>query len=169
LEELPRGEDGLILIGGLQVMKGYLNNADKTKAVISIIDGIRWYHTGDKGHIDTQGFISIVDRYSRFAKIGGEMISLGAVEETIRTVLANSELEILALSIPDNKKGEKIILLVTEALSQKTLRSVLKTAKVNPLMQPAQCILVDTIPVLGTGKTDFSAAKQLLQTTLSIS
>lgn len=169
LEELPIGQDGLILIGGLQVMKGYLNNDEKTQSVISTIDAIRWYHTGDKGHIDAQGFISIVDRYSRFAKIGGEMISLGAVEETIRTVLANSELEILALSIPDRKKGEKIVLLVTEALSRKTLRDALNAAKVNPLMQPAQCVLVDAIPVLGTGKTDFSAAKQLLQATLSTS
>ena len=46
------------------------------------IDGVRYYKTGDKGHIDHNGFITIVDRYSRFAKVGGEMISLGSVEET---------------------------------------------------------------------------------------
>ncbi|KYK77396.1 2-acyl-glycerophospho-ethanolamine acyltransferase [Aggregatibacter actinomycetemcomitans serotype e str. SA2149] len=87
LQELATGEDGLILIGGGQVMKGYLNDAEKTADVIAEIDGVRYYKTGDKGHIDENGFITIVDRYSRFAKVGGEMISLGSVEEQIAQVL----------------------------------------------------------------------------------
>lgn len=82
-ETLKTNEDGLILIGGHQVMVGYLNNKEKTDEVIKEIDGIRWYNTGDKGHLDEDGFLYIVDRYSRFAKIGGEMISLGALEEEI--------------------------------------------------------------------------------------
>jgi len=76
-EELPTGEAGMILIGGTQVMKGYIKNPKKTKEVIKVIDGIRWYVTGDKGYLDSDGFLTIVDRYSRFAKIGGEMVSLG--------------------------------------------------------------------------------------------
>ncbi len=87
LQELATGEDGLILIGGGQVMKGYLNDAEKTADVIAEIDGVRYYKTGDKGHIDENGFITVVDRYSRFAKVGGEMISLGSVEEQIAQVL----------------------------------------------------------------------------------
>lgn len=51
--------------------------------MVKEIDGIRWYNTGDNGHLDEDGFLYIVDRYSRFAKIGGEMISLGAIEEEI--------------------------------------------------------------------------------------
>jgi acyl-[acyl-carrier-protein]-phospholipid O-acyltransferase/long-chain-fatty-acid--[acyl-carrier-protein] ligase len=162
LESLAIGEDGLILIGGQQVMKGYLSAPEKTAAVISIIDGIRWYHTGDKGHLNTQGFLTIVDRYSRFAKVGGEMISLTAVEEKIRAALSQNELNVLALAVADQKKGEKIVLLVTEDLSLQQLRNALINAKVSPLMYPTQCILVDEIPTLGTGKTDFSAAKRLL-------
>jgi len=69
LEELPAGEDGLILIGGTQVMEGYLNDKEKTKEVIWEQDGIRWYKTGDKGRLDQDGFLAIVDRFSRFAKI----------------------------------------------------------------------------------------------------
>ena len=167
LQTLALGEDGLILIGGQQVMKGYLNAPEKTASVISVIDGIRWYHTGDKGHVDTQGFLTIVDRYSRFAKIGGEMISLTAVEEKVRTALSHNELNVLALAVADKKKGETIVLLVTETLSLQQLRKVLINAKVNPLMHPSQCILVDEIPTLGTGKTDFSAAKLLLKDSLS--
>ncbi len=60
-----------MLIGGTQVMKGYLKDEKKTKDVIREIDGIRWYITGDKGHIDEDGFVTIVDRYSRFAKLVG--------------------------------------------------------------------------------------------------
>jgi len=162
LQPLALGEEGLILIGGQQVMKGYLKAAEKTASVISVIDGIRWYHTGDKGYLDAQGFLSIVDRYSRFAKIGGEMISLTAVEEQVRAALSQNELNVLALAVADHKKGEKIILLVTEDLALQQLRDALINAKVNPLMHPSQCILVDEIPTLGTGKTDFSAAKRLL-------
>ena len=166
LKQLPTGEDGLILIGGQQVMKGYLKAEEKTASVISVIDNIRWYHTGDKGHMDAQGFITIVDRYSRFAKVGGEMISLTVVEEHVRAALFQNELNVLALTLPDKKKGEKIVLLVTEELSLTQLRDALNTAKVSPLLHPAQCILVDEIPILGTGKTDFSAAKRLLEQSL---
>jgi acyl-[acyl-carrier-protein]-phospholipid O-acyltransferase/long-chain-fatty-acid--[acyl-carrier-protein] ligase len=78
LQALPPGTDGLILIGGVQVMKGYLNDPQRTAEAIVELDGRRWYKTGDKGHLDEDGFLVIVDRYSRFAKLGGEMISLGA-------------------------------------------------------------------------------------------
>ena len=59
LQELPVGEDGLILIGGGQVMKGYLDAPEKTAEVIVEIDGVRYYKTGDKGHIDHNGFITM--------------------------------------------------------------------------------------------------------------
>lgn len=67
-------------------MQGYLHNPDKTAQTIVELDGQRWYKTGDKGHLDEDGFLSIVDRYSRFAKLGGEMVSLAAVETQIRQI-----------------------------------------------------------------------------------
>ena len=75
-------------------MKGYLKMPEKTAEVIELIDGFRWYRTGDKGHLDEDGFLTIVDRYSRFAKIGGEMISLTTVEEEILEVCNDKDLEI---------------------------------------------------------------------------
>src|SRR5690606_3115507 len=112
LEELPTGEDGLILIGGTQVMLGYLGEPERTAQAIVEIDGTRWYRTGDKGHLDEDGFLTIVDRYSRFAKIGGEMVSLGAVEEQVRRALGDPELDVCAVAVPDPRKGEQIVLLV---------------------------------------------------------
>lgn len=78
-------------------------------------EGIRYYLTGDKGHVDSDGFITIVDRYSRFAKIGGEMISLGSVEEQI-SLLFGDQVALVATAINDPKKGEQIILLYSSEL-----------------------------------------------------
>ncbi|NKB36853.1 MAG: MFS transporter [Gammaproteobacteria bacterium] len=160
LEEFETDVDGLILIGGSQVMQGYLNDPEKTNDVITIIDGKRWYKTGDKGHLDADGFLYIVDRYSRFAKLGGEMISLTAVEEQIRKVLKNPELELVAVNISDDKKGEKIVLLINEQLTTDELRKALLEAECNPMMIPAELIFEENIPKLGSGKTDFSESRK---------
>ncbi len=161
LQTLPTGEDGLILIGGVQVMKGYLNAPDKTAESVVELDGMRWYKTGDKGHLDADGFLTIVDRYSRFAKLGGEMISLGAVEEQVRRVLGRADLELAAVNLPDERKGERIVLLTAEEIDPEGLRRALLGAGVNPLSIPSQVLRVDAIPKLGSGKTDFGGVKLL--------
>ncbi len=161
LATLSPGTDGLILIGGVQVMKGYLKSPDQTAAAVTELDGRRWYRTGDKGHLDPDGFLTIVDRYSRFAKVGGEMISLGAVEEQVRRALAQPELELATVSLPDEKKGERILLLVAADLDWEALRRALLAAGVNPLSIPAEMRRVDAIPKLGSGKTDFSGVRRL--------
>jgi acyl-[acyl-carrier-protein]-phospholipid O-acyltransferase / long-chain-fatty-acid--[acyl-carrier-protein] ligase len=162
LEELATGEDGLILIGGSQVMLGYLDDEEKTNEVITIIDDKRWYKTGDKGHLDEHGFLTIVDRYSRFAKLGGEMISLTAVEETVRTALNQPELELVAINLPDEKKGEKVVLMIVEEIQLEDIKKAMLEAKANPLMIPSEVKVVDEIPKLGSGKTDFKLAKKQL-------
>lgn len=166
LEELNVGEDGLILIGGGQVMKGYLKDQTKTDEVIVELDGVRYYKTGDKGHIDENGFITIVDRYSRFAKIGGEMISLGSVEENIAQVL-NDENQFVAVAVNDEKKGESVVLLVKSPLSLEEINNRIKSLNVPPIMLPSQIFLVDDIPLLGSGKVDFKGAKKLAEQLLA--
>lgn len=164
LTTLPANEDGLILIGGNQVMLGYLDDPARTDAAVVVIDGRRWYKTGDKGHIDEDGFLSIVDRYSRFAKIGGEMVSLGAIEDAVRAALELPDLACLAVALPDAKKGESVTLLVAadaDGPEPDTLRAKLSAAGMNPLMIPAQVRRVEAIPVLASGKTDFLAARAL--------
>ncbi|MCK5809770.1 MAG: AMP-binding protein, partial [Cocleimonas sp.] len=156
------GEDGLILIGGPQVMKGYLKAAEKTAEVIADINGHRWYKSGDKGHLDENGFLVIVDRYSRFAKLGGEMISLTAVEDAIRTALEDPELELVAVNIPDEKKGEKVVLLIANEIKLKELKATLLDAGVSPMMIPAKVVNMEEVPKLGSGKTDFSLAKKIV-------
>lgn len=162
LAELPTGTDGLILIGGPQVMLGYLDDAERTDAVITSIDDKRWYKTGDKGHLDADGFLTIVDRYSRFAKPGGEMISLTAVEEAVCDALKNPELELVAVNLPDEKKGEKIVLMIAADIQLEELKKAMLANRANPLMIPAALNVVETIPKLGSGKTDFKLARQQL-------
>ena len=161
LDPIANGEDGLILIGGPQIMKGYLKMPEKTAEVIEIIDGYRWYRTGDKGHLDEDGFLTIVDRYSRFAKIGGEMISLTTVEEEILDACNDKDLEVAATCLPDQRKGEKIVLLATTEIDKVALKKILSDAKINPLYHPSNVLNVDEIPKLGSGKTDFSATKKI--------
>jgi acyl-[acyl-carrier-protein]-phospholipid O-acyltransferase / long-chain-fatty-acid--[acyl-carrier-protein] ligase len=165
LESLPTGEDGLILIGGVQVMKGYLNDPERTADAVVELDGQRWYKTGDKGHQDADGFLTIVDRYSRFAKLGGEMVSLGAVEQQVRDLLQAPDLELCAVNLPDEKKGERIVLLHEAGPNREydsdEIRARLIAAGSNPLMIPTELHPVDAVPKLGSGKTDFGAAKRL--------
>lgn len=161
-EELPLGEDGLILISGSQVMLGYLNNAEKTAEVIREIDGLRWYNTGDKGHLTESGFLVIVDRYSRFAKIGGEMVSLASVEEAVGEALHGQELDIAATALPDERKGEKIVLLVCGTdTDEASVREALAAAQISPLMRPSEIRFVECVPRLGSGKLDLTAVKSL--------
>lgn len=159
--ELPTGEAGMILIGGAQVMQGYLKNAEKTASVIREIYGTRWYITGDKGYIDEDGYLFVVDRYSRFAKIAGEMVSLGAVENIIRTLVADADKEVIIVAVPDVKKGEKLIALHNFDLQPDTLKSKMLNAGLNPLALPSEWLRLDTLPKLGSGKTDFGQAKQI--------
>lgn len=160
-EVLPTGEEGMILIGGSQVMKGYLNNIDLTEDVIRHIDGQRWYITGDKGRLDEDGYLTIVDRYSRFAKIGGEMISLTKVEDIIRNCIESDDVELVAVNLPDEKKGERIVLLTDQDLAKDHITQTLLGQGNNSLMLPSEWFKVDEVPKLGSGKTDFSNAKKM--------
>ena len=159
-KELPIGEAGMILIGGTQIMKGYLKNQKKTKEVIKTIEGKRWYVTGDKGYIDEDGFLTIVDRYSRFAKIGGEMVSLGLVEGEIKKLL-DEESDIAITAIPDIRKGEKIVLLLEGKLELEELKTKIKELNLNQLFVPSLYYKVEKLPKLGSGKADFKATKKL--------
>lgn len=166
LRELNIGEEGLILIGGHQIMDGYHEDIAKTSDVLIKIDGIRYYKSGDIGFLDSDGFLSITDRISRFAKIGGEMISLGGVEEKISSVLGE-EVEIICVSTEDEKKGEKIILLYKGEILPDEISIKLRSSHVPPLMLPACIFKLEEMPLLGSGKVDLKAAKNLAKTLLT--
>lgn len=168
LETLAVDEAGLILIGGSQIMKGYLNNPEKTDEAIIMLDGIRWYNTGDKGKLDKDGFLTIVDRYSRFAKLGGEMVSLGDVEQRVRHALDDPELSLVAINLPDEKKGEKVVLLLEGEHDSKEIKQQLMDAGMPALLLPASIFSVEAVPMLGSGKTDFANSRKLATDLVSV-
>src|SRR5690606_32521420 len=139
----------------------YLGNDSLTGHVIRTLDGSRWYVTGDKGYLDKDGFLFIQDRYSRFAKIGGEMVGLGTVERALKDCIGNPELDLLVVSLPCKRKGEKLVVLCTEPLELPALREQLLGCGLNNLVLPAAAYCVEDIPRLGSGKTDFASAKLL--------
>jgi acyl-[acyl-carrier-protein]-phospholipid O-acyltransferase/long-chain-fatty-acid--[acyl-carrier-protein] ligase len=158
--ELSANQEGMILIGGTQIMQGYLNDAEKTAEVIKEINGVRWYVTGDKGRVDEDGFLSVVDRYSRFAKIGGEMVSLGMVEESLAPLFNASERFALA-AVDDAKKGEAIVMLYEGEASEKEIKERLGQSNLNALFVPSKVFKVDAVPLLGSGKADLKGVKRL--------
>ncbi|MBV33850.1 MAG: acyl-[ACP]--phospholipid O-acyltransferase [Porticoccaceae bacterium] len=159
-EELPIGDAGMVLISGPQVMHGYLGEPDKTKGVIKEIDGFKWYVSGDKGIVDEDGFLTIIDRYSRFVKIRGEMISLTAVERALRSVISE-EVGIIAVGLPDAIRGEKIVLVCDLELDLTSVRKKMLDLGCPALMLPSEYQVVNSIPLLGSGKADVRRARAM--------
>jgi len=154
------GKAGLLLVKGPNVMKGYLGQPEKTAEVI--IHG--WYSTGDIAMIAEDGFVTLTDRLTRFSKIGGEMVPHGALEDLFLTALGAAEQIVAVTAVPDERRGEKLVVLFTEqAGTAKDLAAIIKDAAVPNLWKPASdaYVKVDAIPVLGTGKTDLKSVRSL--------
>ena len=160
-EFMPQGEEGMLVVSGPQVMKGYLKDPEKTDSVVIEIDGRRWYKTGDKCKLTPDGFVQILGRYSRFAKLGGEMISLTAVELRIAESKILDNMEFAVTAVPDSVKGERIVLLMKGDCDVEEISRRLRKSGIPPLMLPGSVFNVESIPKLGSGKWDFNGMKKL--------
>jgi acyl-[acyl-carrier-protein]-phospholipid O-acyltransferase / long-chain-fatty-acid--[acyl-carrier-protein] ligase len=148
--------DGRLFVRGPNVMAGYLSEDGRT--VQEPADG--WHDTGDVIAVDSDGFIRIVGRARRFAKIGGEMISLSAVEDMCTSVWPACRHAVV--SIADAKKGERLVL-ITDA-ADATASKIIEYAQANGIAEmtvPRKIIKVGEVPLLGTGKTDYPAAQRI--------
>lgn len=155
-------EGGLLHVAGPNIMMGYLKADQPGQLIPPERDGDSlWHNTGDIVTIDADGYITIKGRAKRFAKIAGEMVSLTQVEELASRLWPTAQHA--ALAIPDERKGEQVILITTQAdpvLAD--LKAHIKTAGQSELLGPRQIICLAALPVLGTGKTDYvTLAKQL--------
>lgn len=163
-ETLPANTPGMLLVRGPNVMRGYLGHDDLTAQVM--VDG--WYVTGDIALVDEDGYIRITDRLSRFAKIGGEMVPHGAVEEALHK--AHGEAGVFAVtSVPDPRKGEQLAVLHTT--DEENIAAVLEKLAQQGLPnlyvpRRDHFVKVDAIPLLGTGKTDLRAVRKIAREAL---
>ncbi len=163
LEPVPGIEHGGKLhVAGPNIMKGYLlpDNPGVLVPPCSLY-GEGWYDTGDIVHIDEEGFISIQGRSKRFAKISGEMISLTAVEQLASHAWPDAHHA--AVSLPEPKKGEQLVLLTTQR-DATAKRLAEASPGVAPISLPKKVFVVEKVPVLPTGKTDYIAATEMADT-----
>jgi len=150
-------EGGRLLVAGPNVMKGYLSPA-RAGAVDPLHGG--WYDTGDICAIDAEGYVRILGRAKRFAKIAGEMVSLGAVEALAQALWP--EHRHAAVALPDPRKGEQVVL-VTDCptASVEALLARARSQGIAEVMVPRTLVPVPAVPILGTGKADYAAARKL--------
>ena len=139
-------------------MKGYLNQPEKTREVIK--DG--WYTTGDIAQMDEDGFMTITDRLSRFSKIAGEMVPHIKIEEVIYKVLNTTEQVCVVASVPDSKRGERLVVLCLPSVDIPSLIEKLKSSGIPNLWMPAADSFhtIENIPLLGSGKLDLGLIRK---------
>ena len=165
-KEIPINSQGIIWLKGPNVFSGYLGKPEKSAEVLTTD---AWFCTGDVGRMDEDGFLFIEGRISRFSKIAGEMVPHETVEAVINKVLgldAETERRIAVVGVPDEQKGEAILLLSTiagPALEQECidLRYKLLDEGISSLWCPKRIIPVSEIPILASGKLDIKSCEAL--------
>jgi acyl-[acyl-carrier-protein]-phospholipid O-acyltransferase/long-chain-fatty-acid--[acyl-carrier-protein] ligase len=169
--DLPAGESGILCIKGPNVMTGYYKQPEQTAKVLR--DG--WYATGDMAMIDEDGFIHITGRLSRFSKIGGEMVPHIRVEEILQRVLADDDEDdkpvVAVTAVPDQRKGERLIVLhmPTDKTTDEIVQRLAAEGLPNLWIPATDSFFeVQQIPLLGTGKLDLQAVRELAQEKLGI-
>ena len=160
LDPVPGIETGgRLMVRGPNIMLGYLR-AENPGVLEAPEDG--WYDTGDIVTIDDDGFVTIQGRAKRFAKIAGEMVSLAAVEAVATKIWPQHNHAVV--SMPDPRKGERLVLVTDNPdASRDTLNSQAKEFGLAAIAIPASVLIVDAIPVLGTGKVDFRGVQALVE------
>ena len=154
---------GILHVHGPNVMSGYyrFENPGVIEAPKSDASA-GWYETGDVVDVDEDGFVHILGRVKRFAKIAGEMISLEVVEK-IATAASPAKAH-AASSQPDASKGEALVLFTTDpTLTRDKLQAAAKAGGQPELAVPRKIVTVDALPLLGTGKTDYVTLKKMAE------
>ena len=151
-------EGGRLYVRGPNVMLGYLK-ADRPGMLVPPEEG--WHDTGDIVTIDREGFVTIKGRAKRFAKIGGEMISLAAVEALASELWPESQSAVVAE--PDPRRGERLVLVTEkEGATRAAFQAHARARGASDLMAPAEVMVVDKLPLLGSGKADLVSAARLV-------
>ncbi len=157
----PPDQEGLLLVHGPNVMKGYLDRPEATAAVLR--DG--WYVTGDIARIDEDGFLTITDRLSRFSKIGGEMVPHQKVEDQLHAILGTTERACVVTAVPDETRGERLVVLhlgLNGLNVHQIWQQMLGTGLPNLwIPRERDFYQIAELPLLGSGKVDLKRVKEL--------
>ncbi|MFA5713910.1 MAG: AMP-binding protein [Bacteroidales bacterium] len=160
-QECEAGVVGVIHVKGDLVMKGYYNEPQLTAEVLK--DG--WYNTGDMGYLDSDGYLWHSGRLKRFVKIGGEMVSLVRVEDSLEKLLPQG-VSCCVVDIYDQVRGSSIVAAVTKEINRVDI--VKELAKEIPnIALPKHFVVVEELPMMGTGKVDFRSVTKIVEERLS--
>jgi acyl-[acyl-carrier-protein]-phospholipid O-acyltransferase/long-chain-fatty-acid--[acyl-carrier-protein] ligase len=154
-------EVGKILVKGDSVMKGYYDDPELTAD--ALVDG--WYNTGDMGYFDEDGYLFHAGRFKRFAKIGGEMVSLVKVENTLEKLLPVG-VQCCVVEVSDEKKGAAIIATVSIEVNKTEMLKKMGNELPN-IALPKHFIVIKELPMMGTGKIDFRSVTKIVQEMLN--
>lgn len=157
-EPLKKGKEGELCVRGPSVFNGYLG---KQKDPFIIIDNKKWYCTGDLGYIDDKGYVVLSGRLKRFTKIGGEMISLGGLEEVINHYLMEKHMieqdgpQIAVLAKESDENRAHLIVVSTVDIDKHEINQMLKDTGFSRIAKISDVKQIDQIPLTGTGKIDY--------------
>lgn len=161
-EPVAEGETGMLLVRGASIFEGY--HAYEGPSPFLEVQGERWYRTGDLVSADDDGYLRFRGRLKRFLKAGGEMISLPAIEAPLQKRFPADEngpkVAVEGIETPD---GRQIVLFTTEKLTLREASDILLEAGLRGVMRLDEVRVVDAIPVLGTGKTDYKTLRAWIE------
>ena len=154
------GEPGMLCVRGPSIFGGYLHYDGQSPFVEW--DGKRWYRTGDLVRQDADGVLTFAGRLKRFVKLGGEMISLPAIEAVLLPHFSSEADEgpPLAVETLGSSESQEIVLFSVRSTTRDEVNRIVRDAGLSALYNIRQVIQVDAIPVLGTGKTDYRGLKE---------
>jgi acyl-[acyl-carrier-protein]-phospholipid O-acyltransferase/long-chain-fatty-acid--[acyl-carrier-protein] ligase len=155
-------QGGRLWVRGPNIMRGYLNKEANDK----FLAGNGWYDTGDIASVDEDGYLQILGRLKRFAKVSGEMVSLTAAEEALAGAFPQYGLrfQVAVLSRPDPDRGESLVAVANDQrLNMDELRAAIKAKGLSNLYVPREIKYTRDIPKLGTGKLDHRALQELVK------
>jgi acyl-[acyl-carrier-protein]-phospholipid O-acyltransferase/long-chain-fatty-acid--[acyl-carrier-protein] ligase len=161
-KRLPACREGMLLVRGESVFKDYLNYDGPSPFVE--FENKLWYRTGDLVIENNEGILSFCGRLKRFIKVGGEMISLPAIESVLEQSIVNNNEEgpVLAVVAAVNEEKPEIILFCTKEITRESANKIIREAGLSGLHNIRQIRHIDSLPLLGTGKVDYeSLAAQL--------
>lgn len=156
------GQTGMLLLRGPSIFGGYLNYEGPSPFVE--LEGKPWYRTGDLVLEDENSVLTFAGRLKRFVKLGGEMISLPAIEDVLVRNFTDTTAEgpVLAVEATPSDTAPELVLFTMQPIAREAANEALRTAGFSPLHNIRAVRVVDSIPTLGTGKTDYRALKNML-------
>lgn len=154
------GETGELLVRGESVFGGYLNYDGPSPFVD--FEGKSWYHTGDLVSEDADHVLTFAGRLKRFIKLGGEMISLPAIESVLDRFYPSADGPVIAVERAGSEEKPEIVLFTTLDIDRSAVNEQIRASGLSPLYSVRRTVKLEEIPVLGTGKTDYRRLRAML-------